>query len=54
MLKMRFIRLIYYLCFGLAANAAFTRGPSTSATETGAGDAATGYRSVAYFANWVG
>lgn len=53
---MRFISLIYYSCLGLGwlANAAVTHSPSTNATEAGARDAATGYRSVAYFVNWVG
>lgn len=50
---MRLIQLIY-LSLGLIANAAVihSRGSNTTKVETR--DAATGYRSVAYFVNWVG
>lgn len=49
---MRFIHF-FYLYFGLAASAAIIQSPSNNTTEIEARDAATGYRSVAYFVNWV-
>jgi hypothetical protein len=52
---MRFIHFIC-LCLGLAANAAVIKSPINNTTEIEALDAATsstGYRSVAYFVNWV-
>ena len=49
---MRLIHL-FFLCFGLAAHAAVIQRPNNNTAEIEARDAATGYRSVAYFVNWV-
>lgn len=53
---MRFLNFIYLVCLGLVATAAVIPSPddaSSNATQIEARDAATGYRSVAYFVNWV-
>lgn len=57
---MRFLKLVFLAC-GLIANAAVIHHPNNSTaidngnstTHLQARDAATGYRSVAYFVNWV-
>lgn len=53
---MRFLNLIYLVCLGLVATAAVIPSPddaSSNTTQIEARDAATGYRSVAYFVNWA-
>lgn len=53
---MRLLKLVFLAC-GLIANAAVIHHPNNSTgnstTHLQARDAATGYRSVAYFVNWV-